>query len=264
MIIVLIALGLLLVITLYWSIRCILGRKFLKEVKQDSLIVFGKKGKGKTLLFSEMTRMDKEGFCSNTDFRRKKGKTININEISVGDNTWEDVLEGNIKFITKKEFEKKPIYIDDAGIYLPNFADTMLKKKYPSMPIAFAVWRHLYDAPIHINSQDVNRVWKLLKEQQSGCIQARKCWRLGPLAIIHCTYYDKIASAEAQLIPMKESIFNKYNKAELNMYNANNGLIKDFVIFAPSWRNKYDSRWFHKKFFGVDAPKKEKKKKKKE
>lgn len=253
MTILLIVSALLLILIGYWAVKCALGRKFLREVKQDSLIVFGKKGKGKTLLFSEMTRMDKKtGYLSNTDFKHKKQQIINPAEINVAPNNWEDILKGKIKKIKRKDFENKPVYLDDAGIYFPNFADAMLKKLFDSMPPAFAVWRHLYNAPIYINSQDVNRVWKLLKEQQNGAIQCRRTWRLGPLAIIHCTYYANLESAAKELLPMKESIFNKYNKAELNLYNANNGLIKDFVIFAPTWRNKYDSRYFRTQFFTIE------------
>lgn len=247
-------------IILITAIRCLLGAKLLKDVSQDSLIIFGKKGKGKTLLCSEIDRRSKTGCLSNTDFRHKKSSVIKIADISVKPNTWEDVLEGNIEKIEKNdEWEGKPVIIDDAGVYLPNFADSMLKRKYPSMPIAFAVWRHLYNAPIHINSQDVQRVWKLLREQQAGCIQCRKTVHIGPFGFIHCTYYDKIASADAGLLPMKKTILNKFNAAEVNQYEANNGTIKDFLIFAPTWRNRYNSRWFHKAFFGIEPPKKKKK-----
>lgn len=248
-----IILGLAIGILLYTTIRCILGRIFLKKVKQDSLIVFGKKGKGKTLLFSEMTRTDRKGYLSNTDFKRKKGEIIDLSQISVGDNTWEDVLNGKITQIEHKDWEQKTVYMDDAGVYLPNFADGMLKKKYPSMPIAFAVWRHLYNAPIHINSQVPDRVWLLLREQADGCIQCRHTNRYGPFAFIHCTYYDRIESAKRGLLPMKKEWVNKFNKAELNKYLAENGTIKDFVIFAPVWRNRYDSRYFKRKFFGEGA-----------
>lgn len=250
MIVILIALGILAIWALFTMVKCILGRAYLKKLKEDSLIIFGKKGKGKTLLFSEMTRMDKKkGYLSNTDFKHKKQTLINPSDISIYPNTWEDILNGKYVKIEKKEFEGKPVYLDDSGIFLPNFADAMLKRLYPSMPPAFAVWRHLYNAPIHINSQDVNRVWKLLKEQQNGAIQCRKTVRIGPFAFIHCTYYSNLESAAKELYPMKDTIFNKYNKAELNLYTANNGIIKDFIIFAPTWRNKYDSRYFKSKFF---------------
>lgn len=242
------------------AIRCIIGRRLLKDYKKDSLIIFGKRGHGKSLLFSEMTRMDdkESGSLSNTDFKRKNQEIINIKDISVAPNTWDNVLKGEFITIGKKEsWEGKSVYIDDAGIYLPNFADSMLKKNYDSMPLAFAVWRHLYNAPMHINSQACDRVWKLLREQADGFIEARYTRRFLWFAFIHCTYYKKASSAEQSLLPMKKSIFNKYNAAELNHYNAVNGEIKDFIIFAPTWRNRYDSRWFHAKFFGIVAPKSE-------
>lgn len=248
-------------------IRCIIGRRLLREYKKDSLIIFGKRGHGKSLLFSEMTRMDdkENGSLSNTDFKRKKQEVINISKISVSPNTWDNVLKGKFYKIKKNQtWEGKPVYIDDAGIYLPNFADALLKKNYGSMPLAFAVWRHLYNAPMHINSQACDRVWKLLREQADGFIEARFTFRFLGLAFIHCTYYKKADSAEQSLLPMKKSLFNKFNVAEYNQYCATHGEIKDFLIFAPVWRNKYDSRWFHKKFFGTDAPKFKKEKRKKE
>lgn len=236
---------------LFLLLRCALGRAYLRKVKDDSLIVFGKKGKGKTLLFSEMARMDKKrGYLSTTDFKHDKQTIITYNDINLEPNTWENVLNGVYYPVEKQPWEGKPVYLDDAGVFIPNFADPMLKKKYTSLPIAFAVWRHLYNAPIHINSQDVERAWKMVREQAGAFIQCRGCIRLGPFAFIRCTYYDHIESAKQCLLPMQNSLFNKYNKAELNLYNAQHGTIKDFLIFAPTWRNRYDSRYFNNKFFG--------------
>lgn len=250
----------LLAIIIITIVRCLIGRKLLNEYKKDSLIIFGKRGHGKSLLFSEMTRMDDKeyGSLSNSDFKRKHQEIIEVKDLSVAPNTWENVLEGKFLPISKHEtWEKKSVYIDDAGIYLPNFADTMLKKKYPTLPLAFAVWRHLYDAPMHINCQCHDRVWKLCREQADGFIEARLTRRFFKIfAFIHCTYYKKAASAEQSLLPMKSHLFNKFNVAEMERYKAEHGEIKDFLIFAPTWRNKYDSRWFHEKFFGYPAPKK--------
>lgn len=240
------AVGLLILIAL-----CVRGRVLLRNYQRDSLIVFGKKGKGKTLLFSEMTRNDrKTGYLSNTDFRHKGGEIIRISDISVSPNTWEDVLNGNTKKIPRNEsWEGKAVYFDDAGVYLPNFADSTLKKNYPSLPIAYAVWRHLYDAPIHMNSQDVGRPWKILREQADGFIRCRGCVRIFGFAFIRCTYYDKYASAESALSPLGSRLFNGFSKAECDKFRAEHGEIKNFLIFAPSWRNKYDSRYFKDVFF---------------
>lgn len=233
---------------------CIYGRCLLRKISKDSLIIFGKKGKGKTLLFSEMTRMSKKGYLSTTDFRHKGQMLINYGDVNVSPNNWENVLNDDIKPIVQKDWEGKPIFLDDAGVYLPNFADGMLKKRYDSMPIAYAVWRHLYNAPIHINSQDVSRAWKMVREQADGFVKVRGCIRLFGLAWVRCTYYDRIASAEAQLSPMHGRIFNKFSKAEVDNFVAMNGEIRNFVVFAPAWRNRYDSRYFKSVFFKQKTP----------
>lgn len=236
--------------------KCLRGRLLLRRYQRDSLIVFGKKGKGKTLLFSEMTRNEKKGYLSTTQFFHKGEEIVNYDVLNVAPNDWEGVLNGKIEKIDRQPYEGKGVYLDDAGIFLPNFADSMLKKKYPSMPIAYAVWRHLYNAPIHINSQAVERTYKLIREQADGFIQVRGVIRIGALAFVRCTYYDRINSAKEELSPMPSRIFNKFSKAEGDQFRAMHGEIKDFLIFAPSWRNRYDSRYFHSVFFGEKAPSK--------
>ena len=246
-------------ILLFVAIRCALSRSFLKSVKEDSLIICGRKGKGKTKLMSEMTRMDsKTGYLSNIDFKHKNGSIIDIKDISLYPNTYKNFLDGEIIQIKKKEgFEGKPIYIDDAGVYLPNYADSELKKKYPSLPIAYALWRHGYNAPIHMNCQTFERPWKLLREQADGFILCRKTWKF-PLGFqfVSCTYYSKASSCEQELRPLNPLLFNKFSKAGVQEYRATNGVIKNMLIFSPTWRNKYDSRVFHKKLFGYEAPRK--------
>lgn len=254
--IVWIILGIVTFLFLYLVFKCVTGRRFLKDVQKDSLIIFGKKGKGKTLLFSEMTRNEKHGYVSTTDFKHKGQILIPYNAVNIDPNTWEGVLNSEVTKIKKQPFEGKGVYLDDAGVFLPNFADQMLKKNYPSLPIAYAVWRHLYNAPIHINSQAVERTYKMLREQADGFIQVRGVrWFFG-LGFIRCTYYDRIESAKAQLSPMRKAIFNKFSTTEYDKFVAMNGIIKDFLIFAPSWRNKYNSRYFHSVFFGFEPKKK--------
>lgn len=257
-----IVLGIGLLVLLITFIRCILGRNFLLRIKEDSLIICGRKGKGKSKVMSKMTALDKKtGYLSNIDFKHKGQEIVKIKDINCGENTYEKFLEGEIVPFEKHEsWEGKPVYIDDAGVYLPNYADSSLKKKYPSLPIAYALWRHLYNAPIHMNCQDVERPWKILKEQADGFILCRGTVRL-PFGFhfVRCTYYSKLVSCKAELKPLNPLLFNKYSKAEVQQYNATNGDIRNFLLFVPSFRHKYDSRAFHKICFGVEAPKHSKK-----
>lgn len=258
-----IVLGVALIILIVVVIRCFLGKNLLKKIMQDSLIICGRKGKGKSKVMSKMTSLArKSGYLSNIDFKHKGQEIVKIKDINCGQNTYEKFLEGDIFPFDKHEsWEGKPVFIDDAGVYLPNYADSSLKKKYPSLPIAYALWRHLYDAPIHMNCQDVNRPWKLLKEQADGFILCRGTIKFPfGLHIVRCTYYSKLASCENELKPLNPLLFNKYSKAEVQQYNATNGEIRNFLLFVPTFRHKYDSRAFHKICFGVEAPGRKRKK----
>lgn len=242
------------VIVVVYLIRCFLGWLLLKSVCNDSLIVFGKKGKGKTFLFSYLARMFKNGYASTTDFGHKKQVIVSYNDINVEPNNWENVLDNNIVPISKNiRLENKPVFLDDAGVYLPNFADNVLKKRYDSLPVSLAVWRHLYNAPIHINSQDLGRCWKMVREQADGFIRVRGVKRHLFFSTIKFTYYEKYAAAEAQLNPVRMFFFNKYSKSENNIYNATNGIIKNGIVIALNKHHKYDSRYFHSVFFGFKS-----------
>lgn len=236
----------------------------------NNIIIYGQKGSGKTTACAlacryfdrKATRYRKwhkrkfRGYVSNTDFGYPSGQTILPDEITVEPNTWEGVLHGDIEPIIKNpNFEKKPVILDDAGIYLPNFADSSLKKEYPSLPIAFAVWRHLYDAPILINSQDLERTWKMLREQQAVYIYCRGVVKLPFFIGVKYTIYDRYEAARTMRNPMGSRILNKYSKAEVDKFKAENGRILKGIYFARTKTLHFDSRYFHNVFFQLPAPK---------
>lgn len=227
----------------------------LKRYQRDSLIVFGKKGHGKSLLFSVMARQcRKKGYLSNTDFKHKGQILVKPSDISLSPNDWESVMHSEVVPVPRHyEWECKPVFFDDAGIYFPNFADNTLKKAYPSFPISLAVWRHLYDAPIHVNSQDVSRTWKMIREQADGFIKARRFFHLGPVGFLSLTYYDRVASAENDLAPLRKVFLNKYSSADVASYRAEHGEIKDFTLMVWLPHHRYDSRYFRGVFFRGEA-----------
>lgn len=243
-----------LVFLLVYIVKRLCDYFFLKEVSKDSLIVFGKKGKGKTFFFSWLARSCHKGYASTTSFKHKNELLISYKDINTEPNSWSNVLNNDITHIEKNPLlEGKPVFLDDAGVYLPNFADSTLKKEYSSLPISFAVWRHLYNAPIHINSQDVNRCWKMVREQADGFIRVRKTNRLGPISFIHWTYYDRFASAEEEINPLRSVLFNKFSKANLEEFKAKYGVVRNGVVVCINRHHKYDSRYFHYSFFGYTA-----------
>lgn len=241
----------LLFVVLFLFFKFFFDRLFLRRIIKDSLIIEGAKGHGKTLLLSEISRdCEKKGILSNIDLKRKKQELVKLKDLCCGDNSWEDFLNDEIRpFPKKDDWEGKTALLDDLGVFLPNYADSILKKKYPSLPVFYALSRHLYNMPIIGNCQRYDRPWKLLREQADGFIHCRKVLRFGPFAMILCTYYEKASSLEEKLKPLKARILNKYSKAEVDEYKASNGEIRNFWVFAPTWRNRYDSRFFATKCF---------------
>lgn len=232
----------------FFAIKYFFAYRYLKEKMEDSLIVFGKKGHGKTLTFSVMARIwakKHKGYLSTSPLLQKGEVAIKLKDVSVSPNTYREFLEGNITKIKRiPDYEGKAVFIDDAGIYLPNFMDSELKKAYPSLPIAYALYRHMYNAPIFVNSQAVGRTYKLIKEQADGFLKARSVRRIGPIAFIKLTYFSNIRSAENDIAPMGRGLFNKFQKANQAEYTATNGEIRDFTIPIICRHHKYDSRYF--------------------
>ncbi|MCQ2795650.1 MAG: hypothetical protein MJ214_05600, partial [Bacilli bacterium] len=142
-----------------------------------------------------------------------------------------------------------------AGIYLPSWEDTLLKKTYKGMPAAFATWRHFYDAPIHINAQDNERVWKLLREQQGRYIYCKNTLKLpfGFFCIV-ANGYNIRSSADQRLETMSNGMLNKFQKANSIEYASTNGKIEKLLIFGKFSHHTYNSRYFHNICFGYDSP----------
>lgn len=233
------------------------GHKKLEHIAfNESSIEFGAKGSGKSLISCEIANIcsKKYGYVSNTDFGGLYTHCEPI-DISVAPNTWENVMDGKIIPIKENpKFYNSPVILDDCAVYLPNWAEGKLKIKYGSMPLAFALWRHFYDCPIHLNTQAVSRSWKLLREQQECFVLARGVIKLPFFLVVKYRYYDNINSAEMKMKPYKASFGNKFAKAEKESFIAHNGIIKDYFFFVRKSKIKYDSRYFHKVFFGKDTP----------
>ncbi len=144
-------------------------------------------------------------------------------------------------------YENKDIYISDIGVYLPSYMDSKLYSKFPSMPVFYALSRHLYNCNVHCNTQNIERGWKALREQADFYIQVKKTYKIfNWLFITKYISYDKYESAKQNLLPIKNRLLNKYSKAENDIYNAQNGDIRIGYIFQTKRKLYYDTRAMEK------------------
>lgn len=253
MIILLIAIAIILIFIILLAIKNITTCNRLKEwFSNSSVIVYGAKGKGKDILFQKVINLRKKRYASNVDYGNDYLQT-SISELTTDPNTYEDFINGNLKVIQKnKALEGVDYYLSDGGVYLPCQYDYLLHKKYPSLPIYYALSRHLYNQNIHINTQNLERIWKALREQADRYIKCKRVIKLPFIMICNIRFYEKYDSARQNLLPLGSRIMNKYSKATMDQYEATNGLIKDGTYIILKRKIKYDTRIYHEKLFGIN------------
>ena len=255
MIIIIILLIIVLLIILYFKRNnAFIKNKFI----DNNTIIFGVKGSGKDLLTQLVIYLrykDKKNiyYYANNDYGYNYNHCT-LNDLSVYPNTFENLIDNKIYTIDKIEKrENTDVYISDAGIYLPSQYDTLLSKLYPSFPIYYAISRHLYNSNIHMNVQNLERIWKKIREQADHYILTKGVIDIKflPWVFIRTRYYSRYQSALEQVSPMsKVGLVNKYNRALIAEYESKYGIIKNRLCVIRKSKIKYDTRHFHKLFFG--------------
>lgn len=217
--------------------------------KHVNVITYGKKGSGKDLVTHKVIKHRKEFYYANLPYTKDNYEIIPLQEVSVSPNTYENFVNQNIKKITPRFKEGCDIYISDIGIYLPSYMDSKLYQKYPSMPIMYALSRQLYDNNVHCNTQSLERGWKALREQADFYVRCIRTYKLPFILITKVVSYDNYDSARQGLMPIKSRLLNKYSKAEVDVFNASHGEIRQGHIFQLKKNITYDTRYFSKILF---------------
>lgn len=238
-------------------------------------IIAGNRGAGKGVLLQIKAKSLKKYF-SNIDMGYGYEYILLKDYIqSIGDNTIIDAINGSIKIVDKvHKFEKVPVLFDDTTVYIPNFMDSELKKKYPSLPLTLAINRHLYDSYMIITSQTFNRPYKIARELQTDYfIKALKTsgwgWLWSSIPILRLfvkvkyRYYETEESAQNNVLPFKavggvnelmKPVYLTSGQSTKEVFEATHGVIYESNAWIKKKNIKYDTRAFHKVFYGVPAP----------
>lgn len=228
-------------------------KRLCKEFERCNVIVFGKKGTGKDLLFQAIINSRKKPYYSNVNY----GGFFNYacpKSLELSHNDYKNFINGEVVQEVKPNYEHKDFYFSDCGIILPSQYDTTLYKLFPSFPISYALSRHLYENNIHCNTQALSRVWKSLREQADYYVKCRNSIKIFGLLITFYTTYEKYESANNDLRPLTARMLNKYSKVDVDNYIATNGLIKNGFIIQRKKSVVYDTRAYHSIIFGFPAP----------
>lgn len=250
------------------------NKEVLRIFRSGNVIVAGHKGRGKDLLFQYViARREKDGeiHASNIRFTDKTAVRFPV-WYELHQNSYKNFISGKFDTTENKQYtEKEDYYISDIGTCMPAQLGKRLEKLYPTLPIVYALSRHLADFNIHCNAQNFGRVWDKLREQGDYYIYCEKAKVFfHRLAIQRFVLYDRYQSALANIQPYKctRRFFGLIRPkpedyARANEHNARYGTIRRYFMWHILPKKPYDTREFHKKIYGQAAPNISKKKKKK-
>lgn len=265
-----------------------------------NVIIYGGRGKGKGMLLNYKIKKDKTKPYVNVPYFKTLDKKRNViidgltlketkytgkekyhcvllNEIgdylnSIEPLEIEDFINGTVVPVKKRDYEKRNVYIDDVNIYMPNWADSLLKKKYKSMPPFLAINRQLYNAYCVITTQDRERPYKVLKELQSdGSIKALntvgfgRLWNCVPFLhfFVRTKYiYHELSTSQDKLPFAGRGVINEATKsayltsgqATKELYEASFGKIRYGYVWQLKSRINYDTRYYHTVVYGEKSP----------
>lgn len=220
-------------------------KKVCRLFKRGSVCVTGMRGSGKDMLTANVIARRKADYVSNVDYKIKKGfyQEFDYDKINLNGNTYDDLLHKRVKPYSYPYINGSDIYLSDTGVYFPSQYCNELNKKYPSLPLFFALSRQLGDCNVHVNVQNLGRVWDKLREQSDIYIRCRYCLYLFGFVVQGITLYDKAQSCQDRVKPcrLQSPLFNKQSKTMIRMYRDNHfnthGMVKIKFCFIVIGQN---------------------------
>ncbi|MEM0173118.1 MAG: hypothetical protein QXI16_01265 [Sulfolobaceae archaeon] len=227
------------------------------KFKHANVGVFGKKRKGKDITFQHVIWRRNDFYYSNISYGGQLIKRLLPRDLSLGNNTYENFIQGRVDRIERLLFEKKDIYFSDAGNLFPSQYYKELNKQYPGMALFISLQGHTYDSNTHFNwNGSFHRLYDKAREQLDEYFKVLGSFKVPFFGLLtKVRYFEKAESAELNLLPYKRNslLDSKQNKSLRQQYHATNGLIKDMFIYTPKKALRYDTRDFEKQVFNENS-----------
>lgn len=216
------------------------------------MVICGKRGTGKDTLMSYLAY--KKPHNSNV-ILQPNTNLIELNELFIPNLDRRELVNNSFEPISRDKYNKfdNPTFISDASIYFPSYDDSNLKKDYPSLPINYAIWRHLYKAGLHFNTQNIDRLYKILREQVSDCLMTKWCIYTPLYVVMSVRYYESAKDCIDKLKPIKINLMKK--DVNLEIEKSRRSEIKDYLLIIPRRMIRHDSYYFHRVIFGKERQK---------
>lgn len=222
-------------------------KTIIRIFEDGNTCVTGLKGRGKDMLFANVTYRRKKPYISNVDYGGYR-MPLRLDLIDCGGNTYRNFIDGNVKHYEFPYADGTDVYISDVGVYFPSQYNNQLDKEYANVPIYSALSRQLGCSNIHINVQNLNRAWLKLREMSDSFILCRRCIYFLGFVFQQVTIYDNHDSCQARRKPFRapftlSSKMRDTIKLQKLNYDAQYGYIRNGILLYRN-KSKYDTRIF--------------------
>lgn len=217
----------------------------LDTFRNSNVVVFGKKGAGKDVLFALVLHLLNGLHYANMPYNGNTLLLRSLKQLAAGGNTFDNLVEGNIKKYADPFIPGLPIFISDGAIYFGSQDDTKINKAYPGLSIFMALSRQLGEHQIHVNTQALTRLYKKIREQADAFIKCLRTVDYGRFMLVDTISYDKYESAERGLLPWPNS---DRTTMDYQKYAGANGEIEYHTFYIEKRWLKYDTHYFARVF----------------
>ena len=225
-----------------------LNRSFFYSLfRKGNVIVTGLRGCGKDMAFCLAINHYKKNYISNVVYsdpkRRFKCFSFDVNVWKIGGNKYQNFADNNLKKFVYPYPDGIDYFISDAGVYFPSQYANELVSRYGGAPLFQALSRHLGDANVHCNVQNLNRLWDKIREQSDlyVCMKGCKVF-FRRFVFLRGAVYETAEACEKRLTAPHYGI-GKEARSRRVMFETANGRIRSFWFFARV-PYRYDDRRF--------------------
>ena len=226
-----------------------------------NVCVDGLRGRGKDMLMANVVYRRNEPYIANIDYkarsRKKRGNVhipLDLKALDIKNN-YKNLINDNIIAYDYPYPEHCDLWISDSQLYFPAQYNGELNKMFPNIPNFLALSRQLGNANIHVNTQNLNRVWDKIREQSDHYIKCRKVRVIGKIVIQKITVYDKAQSCIDRVEPFRplkfpilasqevKAQYKTKNEELLRKFKETYGFVRNYTLIYVN-RSKYDTRLF--------------------
>ena len=224
-------------------------KKIIRMFDKGNVCVTGLRGDGKDMLMANVVARRKKPYVSNVDYGGKRFDFV-PSKLDCGGNIYKNFIEGDVKHYEFPYPDHTDVYVSDAGVYFPAQYCSELNRSYGYIATFMALSRHLGQSNMHVNAQNLNRVYDKIREQSDMYIRCRCCFVFfGNVVIQKITTYDKYQSC-VDRVPafwLRRPLLNA-NRLQLwqiqkQNYEISHGCIKNHWLIYVN-KSNYDTRRF--------------------